>query len=115
MPGRNPDWTEEEMILGLAVYKTLGIGSLSKERKEILDLSELLNRLPIHPSHNRAASFRNPAGVVRRLNIFREIESARPPDGSKKYQAVWQRFSSDPSALRTVASQILAKYGEDGA
>jgi hypothetical protein len=56
MPSRNPNWTDEELVLGLSVYKRIGIGSLSKERPEILELSELLNRLPIHPKADPSQS-----------------------------------------------------------
>jgi len=115
VPSRNPEWTEDEMILGLAVYRRIGIGSLSKTRREVLELSELLNLLPIHPPQYRATSFRNPQGVTRRLNIFRELESGRFRKGYAKYKRLLEKFGADTGAIQNAASEVLAKYGHIGA
>src|SRR5437773_12346957 len=109
MPARNPDWTEEELILALAVYRRIGRESVSKEHREVIALSELLNRLPIHPRAHRIEPFRDPDGVRRRLGYFAQIEAGQLLDGRDNYKLVWSRFSDNQAALEAAESQIIAK------
>ena len=108
---KRPDWTEDELILALAAYRRIGPGSISKDHPEILALSELLNRLPIHPAQDRVEPFRDPDGVRRRLTYFSQLEAGQQVAGLENYKLVWQRFGSSPAALENAAFQILAKHG----
>lgn len=59
------------MILALDVLYSSSQKCLSEDDDEIIALSVLLNRLPIHPVENRRIDFRNPPGVARQINCFR--------------------------------------------
>ena len=43
---RNPKWADPELILALDLYLRRGI--VDDKDQEVVELSELLNRLPIH-------------------------------------------------------------------
>ncbi len=63
---RNPWWLRDEEILLLDVY--LRVDPTSASDPAVLELSELLRRLPLHPRTLRAPSFRNPNGVLMKLH-----------------------------------------------
>lgn len=46
---RNPEWTRDELILGLDAYSRLGTAELTDSHPDVIALSRLLNDLPIHP------------------------------------------------------------------
>lgn len=51
---KNPDWVVDELILALDLY--LREGLLDDTDPKVLELSALLNRLPIHPREARTSS-----------------------------------------------------------
>ena len=64
-------FTRDEVILALDVLYSAGGQRVSADSEEIVGLSALLNRLPIHPTENRSADFRNARGVTGQLMRFR--------------------------------------------
>lgn len=64
-------FTRDEVILALDVLYSAEKGRVSADSAEIKELSQLLNRLPIHPVENRRDDFRNPHGVAVQLMKFR--------------------------------------------
>ena len=55
---RNPKWYRDEVILALDLYYDLKSGEMNSNNPEVIKLSELLNRLPIHT--NRPANSISP-------------------------------------------------------
>jgi len=45
---RNPKWHRDEIILALDLYFKIEPGQVSARNPKIIELSEILNRLPIH-------------------------------------------------------------------
>ena len=105
---RNPTWVADELILALDLYLDAGLVGPSDPR--VVELSELLNMLPIHDEAVRRTKFRNPKGVGLKLANFASLdpnhEGRGMEHGSKGDQEIWERFSSDREELRLVASQI---------
>lgn len=66
----NARWTRDEVILGLDVLFSSQLKDLSVESDSIIELSKLLNELPIIPESERDETFRNPAGVSNQLSRF---------------------------------------------
>jgi 5-methylcytosine-specific restriction enzyme A len=63
-PKRNPTWSREELILALDLYFELGSGSrFSSANSQIIELSEMLNKLQVHSERPDEIKFRNPNGV----------------------------------------------------
>jgi len=111
MPHRNPDWTEEELILAYEVLIDLKDQPLSKDLPEIIRLSELLNELPIHDGKPRSKPFRDPDGVRRRLDYLRRIQNGQQISGRKIYKLVVNQYKGGPQGLRAAAESIRRRYG----
>lgn len=67
---RNPSWTRDEIVLALNLYFKAGRKWLPPDHRDVIELSQLLNSMPIHRSTLRNKSFRNPQGVSMKLGNF---------------------------------------------
>ncbi len=56
----NPVWVRDEIILAMDLYMRAGRRQLLPSHEEVIRLSQLLNRLPIHSKSVRDENFRNP-------------------------------------------------------
>ena len=45
---RPPRWHRDEIILALDLYRTIEPREMDNKNPKVIELSELLNRLPIH-------------------------------------------------------------------
>ena len=110
MSSRNPKWTEDEVTLALDLY----FGSFSEKSwdansTEVIELSEILNRLAIHDSGDKNAKFRNPNGVALKLSNLAHFDPKRGEGmsrGSKTDEEIWNRYSEDRITLSEMASKI---------
>lgn len=106
---RNPNWTEEEIILALDLYFDMDFGQMNKTNERVIELSNLLNQLPFHSS-GRDEKFRNPNGVAMRLNNFKtyddQYEGVGLKGGGSFVQSVFEKFDKDRSELNRRALQI---------
>jgi 5-methylcytosine-specific restriction protein A len=107
---RNPDWTQDELILALDLYFRAGRKQLDATHPEVIALSKLLNQLPIHSQELRKSDFRNAQGVSMKLGNFLAVdpehEGAGLERGSKLDKIVWNEFSHDIDRLRMFAVTI---------
>lgn len=62
---QNPVWARDELLLALDLY--LSQGQLDDTHALVIEVSELLNRLPIHTVRPDLERFRNANGVALRL------------------------------------------------
>lgn len=67
---RNPKWHRDEIILALDLYFSTNRGSIDKNNPRIIELSHMLNRLPLFPDRPDEMKFRNVNGVVYKLSNF---------------------------------------------
>jgi 5-methylcytosine-specific restriction protein A len=107
---RNPDWTRDELILALDLFIDAKRKQLDSSDLRVIELSELLNRLPLHSGRPRASDFRNPNGVSMKLGNFLRIDPEYSGKGlargNKLEQEVWDEFAGDLYRLRRVASNL---------
>jgi 5-methylcytosine-specific restriction protein A len=107
---RNPTWSPEELILALDLYLREGV--LDHSHNLVVELSEALNKLPIHSDRPDAARFRNPNGVALKLANFAALDPGHPGKGmtrgGKRDSEIWNKFSGDEDALREAAEKIRA-------
>ena len=109
---RNPKWTRDELILALDLYFQVNPLHTSEKNPKIRDLSNFLNRLPIHVIRPDKERFRNLNGVYMKLCSFLRLD----PDysgkglsaGSKLEKEVWREFASDRDRLARTAWAIRA-------
>jgi 5-methylcytosine-specific restriction protein A len=109
---RNPDWTRDELILALDLYMRSGRTQLPQTHPQIIELSTVLNALPLHAGIERDIDFRNANGVSMKLADFR---SADPQyggiglsRGNRLERVVWAEFADDLYKLRATAEAIRA-------
>jgi len=112
MAPRNPNWTRDELILALDLYFRVNPLHTSEKNPKIKDLSNLLNRLPIHIARPEEETFRNPNGVYMKLCNFLRLDPGYSGKGlsagSKLDQEVWKEFASDRDRLARTAWAIRA-------
>lgn len=107
---RNPPWTPEEIILALELYVSANKKWLPPNSDEVIALSDLLNRLPIHATDPKDKRFRNPQGVSMKLGNFMALDPDYPGEGlsrgSKLDKEIWDAFANDPDRLYKTAESI---------
>lgn len=115
---RNPDWTRDELILALDLYLRSDRRQLDASSPAVLELSTLLNRLPIHDGALHGSDFRNPNGVAMKLGNFTSVDPQYAgrglTRGNRLERIVWDDFASDPDRLRRVAGAIRASVDDTG-
>lgn len=105
---RNPSWVRDEVILALDLY--MRFGAIGKTHPEVIQLSEILNGLPIHTDTRFRSDFRNPNGVGMKLSNFLALDPAYTGAGLKAVsrldEIVWEEFHNDPERLARLAAAI---------
>lgn len=106
---RSPDWTRDELLLACAAVRRNEWREIKKYDKRALELSELLQRMPIHPQETRGPDFRNPNSVQRKTA---DLATARPgydgamTRGGRLTQQVAKEFVERPDEMLSAADRI---------
>lgn len=101
-------WQKDELILALDLYLRLNKVLPDDTHPEVIALSGLLRRLPIHQDRHLDPTFRNPNGVALKVANFRRIDQPGRgmSRGNQLEQVVWDEFASDLVRLRRTAELI---------
>jgi len=107
---RNPKWHRDEIILALDLYFSSDRGSIDDKNPRIIEVSQILNDLPIFPERPDEVKFRNANGVTLKLSNFLALD----PDykgkgmtgGSKLDEQVFKEFFKKRDQLRAIANEI---------
>lgn len=107
---RNPKWHRDEIILALNLYFDKDRGSVDSRNPKVIELSRILNSLPIFKDRPDAEKFRNPNGVSLKLSNFLAID----PDykgkgmdaGSKLDKEIFNEFVNQKEKLRSLSAEI---------
>ena len=105
----NPDWSWDETVLALRTFLRLRTRYASPTGQDVKELSRTLRDLSAEEA-GRAPTFRNPAGVARKINKFNAAKSGEGPTrvrGAKLEMVVWRRFHDDLEGLERVAAAIV--------
>jgi 5-methylcytosine-specific restriction enzyme A len=109
---RNPPWTRDEHILALDFYQRHRPQIPGKESTQVIELSDLLNRIYVALHGDAPERFRNPAGVYMKLMNFRRFDPGYQgvglAHGNKDEEVVWNLFSSKPGELNQLANHIAS-------
>jgi 5-methylcytosine-specific restriction protein A len=106
---RDPNWAWDEVILAFDLY--LDVGDARPDHHRVIELSNTLQGLGIHPDDTRGAAFRTPASVSRKLA---DIHTSAPGYEGKLTHAgrldrkVWEVFGDSTDAAREAAAAIRA-------
>jgi 5-methylcytosine-specific restriction protein A len=121
--GTNPDWVRDELILALTLYLKRRPNPPGKASRDVVGLSNLLNRLGerLFPPGERSETFRNPNSVYMKLMNFRSLDPHYTHSGKKGLtggadadEDVWKEFASDPERCARVAHAIETNLEEPG-
>jgi len=106
---RNPNWAWDELVLACDLVARNAWKGMDAHKPEVIKLSELLQRLPLHPESERAPTFRNPNGVGRKSH---DIATAHPDhtgartNGGRLDREVLHAFLEDPERMHAAARSI---------
>ena len=107
---RNPKWHQDEIILALDLYFSPTRGSIDAKNPKIIELSGILNALPIFHDRPDEEKFRNPKGVTLKLSNFLPFDETYKgkgmSGGSKLDEEIFKAFENKKDELRAIASQI---------
>jgi len=82
---RPPRWHRDEIILALDLYYTLEPKEMDSKNPKVIELSDILNKLPIHKERKENLKFRNPNGVGLKLSNFKAIDPDFEGKGMSSY------------------------------
>lgn len=113
------NWTEEEHLLALDLYFQHPEAVGRADHPEVIELSRVLNALPIHPVSQRNAKFRNPNGVGLKLANFRASDPREDREGmargaQEKQRSLIEKYLNDHRTLRAKAAELRA-WAEEAA
>jgi 5-methylcytosine-specific restriction protein A len=108
--GKNPTWAYDELILALDLYLRRGL--LGNGDPEVVELSDLLNHLPIHTVRPDIERFRNLNGVTLKLANFAALDPAYAGKGmsatGQRDREVWDLLANDRPELGRLVGELRA-------
>ena len=108
---KNPKWYRDEIILALDLYFNLeSSGQIHARNPQVIELSEILTKLPIFTNRPDKEKFRNPNGVGLKLSNFLAIDPEYEGKGMEAYskldEEIFNEFVHDKNKLHQIAEQI---------
>ena len=110
IPGRNPTWVWDELVLACDLVVQNGWRGLAENRPEVIELSRLLQTLPLHPLDARLPDFRNPNGVARKsfdIAEGRRLEARMEAFNALNHATFW---SGDQFINSTVFGYMASSF-----
>lgn len=115
-PQRSPAWVRDEVILACDLVAQNDWHYLTAEDPQVIELSDLLQRLPFHGMDVRSDTFRNPNGVARKTV---DIATHHPDyqrgqtKGGAIDEVVLQEFLDEPERMHGVAVALRQAIADD--
>ncbi|MGW1837301.1 HNH endonuclease [Streptomyces sp. NPDC002067] len=106
---RSPDWTRDEIILACDLAMANDWKRLEFDDPRVIELSKLLQIMPIHPVELRNELFRNPNGVARKtvdITCRHPDYPGKPTNGNALDVEVMKDFLARPAEMAEVAQRI---------
>lgn len=106
---RSPDWTRDEIILACDLAMANGWKRLEYDDPRVVELSALLQVMPIHPEELRNELFRNPGGLARKtvdITSRHPDYLGKPTNGNVLDVEVMNDFLARPAEMTEVAQRI---------
>ncbi|WP_405466131.1 HNH endonuclease [Streptomyces jietaisiensis] len=106
---KNPDWARDEIILACHLVMTNGWKGLDADDPRVIELSGLLQLMPIHAEADRNEKFRNANGVARKtfdIATRHPDYRGKPTKGGALDVEVLRNFLARPTEMAKVAQLI---------
>jgi 5-methylcytosine-specific restriction protein A len=106
---RNPDWEWDEIVLACDLVMLNDWQQIGAEDPRVVELSNLLQRMPLHPQEDRQRNFRNANGVARKTT---DIATSAPDyqggrtHGNALDRKVLDEFRARPDVMHGLAQSI---------
>lgn len=112
---RAPDWDWDEIVLACDLVAQNDWHWLPAEDSQVIELSQLLQKMSIHPAEVRGDKFRNPNGVGRKtadLATNRPGYPGKPTNGGRRDKEIIGRFLLEPDVMHAMAESIRASAAD---
>ncbi|WP_109001522.1 HNH endonuclease [Streptomyces rishiriensis] len=109
---KNPDWARDEIIMACHLVMANGWKGLNASDRRVIELSGLLQLMPIHAETDRNEKFRNPNGVARKtfdIATRHPDYPGKPTNGGALDAEVLHEFLARPAEMAEVAQ--LVRHG----
>ncbi|MFF6862951.1 HNH endonuclease [Streptomyces ardesiacus] len=106
---KNPDWARDEIILACQLVMTNAWKGLDANDPRVIELSGLLQLMPIHAEADRNEKFRNPNGVARKtfdIATRHPDYQGKPTNGGALDVEVLHEFLARPAEMTEAARLI---------
>ncbi|MET9531222.1 HNH endonuclease [Streptomyces sp. NPDC006649] len=106
---KNPDWARDEIILACRLVMENDWKGLDAQDSRVVELSALLQLIPIHAEAERNEKFRNPNGVARKtfdIATRHPAYQGKPTNGGTLDVAVLHEFLARPEEMAEAARLI---------
>ncbi|WP_433229032.1 HNH endonuclease [Actinomadura formosensis] len=107
---RSPDWAWDELILACALVYRNNWREIKRNDPRAAELSNLLQKLPIHPLESRGKDFRNVNSIQRKTaNIVTAHPNYRgaATKGGRATQEVVKAFLANPDKMLAAADKLI--------
>ena len=113
---RNPHWEWDEIVLACDLVMLNSWQQIGAEDPRVVELSDLLQRMPLHRPELRQLNFRNANGVARKTA---DIATSHPDyrgrrtNGNALDRTVLDEFRAQPEVMHALAESIRASITDD--
>jgi len=108
---RAPDWAYEEIVLACDLVMNNGGRFLDHEDRRVVELSQLLRRMTLHPLEQRTPKFRNANGVAQKTRNIAQHHpdfTGSPSHGNRLDGEVMKDFLEKFDVMHALAGSIRA-------
>jgi 5-methylcytosine-specific restriction protein A len=109
VPNERLDWVRDEVILACDILVDNDWAYMGANDPRVIELSELLQKLPFYPPEIRSDKFRNPNGVGRKtadIATQHPDYEGKPTKGGVTDREVLAEFLSRPEEMRAIAAAL---------
>jgi 5-methylcytosine-specific restriction protein A len=105
------NWEWEEIVLACDLVMQNRGRSLDHEDARVVELSDLLQQMTVHPLEKRLPEFRNPNGVAQKTRNIAQHHPAytgSPSNGNVLDGKVMEQFLMEPDVMHAMAEYVRA-------
>jgi len=106
---RNPDWEWDEIVLACDLVAENGWRQIDHSSPKVAELSELLQRMTLHPEESRLPNFRSESSVARKtadIATWHPGYQRKRTNGNRLDREVMAEFRARPDVMHALAESI---------
>lgn len=106
---RNPDWEWDEIVLACDLVARNDWRQIDHSSPKVAELSNLLQRMSLHPEESRLPNFRSESSVARKtadIATWHPDYQGRHTNGNRLDREVMAKFLAEPDVMHATAESI---------